>query len=58
MTKVDVLDNKGDHIRVMYTHKYSRGKFRGGSMAVKTWVAMPCGDIYAAWMPIFTEWFE
>lgn len=56
-TKIDVVDFRGEVIRVLYTDNYSRGKFRDCQFAVKTWVSMPCGDIHAAWMPVFTEWF-
>jgi hypothetical protein len=56
-TKIDVTDFKGDTIRVLYTTRYSNKAFTDGRTSVKTYIALPCGDTYAAWMPVFTIWF-
>ena len=53
----DVLDNRGEICGVMFTANIRNNQFTDGTPAIKTYIRLPCGDTYAAWLPIFTDWF-
>jgi hypothetical protein len=53
----EALDDRGEICKIMFTAAIRDNQFTDGQPAVKTYITLPCGDTYAFWAPIFTEWF-
>ena len=52
-----VLDDFGGICTVMFTAAIRDNKFAPPQPAIKTYITLPDGDTYSAWIPIFTDWW-
>ena len=54
----EVVDHRGETCYVVIEPVYvKKPAFDDGRPTLKGYVQLPCGDVFRAWWPVFTDWW-